>query len=865
MFSLLRKKKQDLLKMFKSPQSQSPQTSSSGVNSVSTSKETNPSGGDSDTSRSSFGKEVSKHNLKDLILLGEYKHCILSAIGVTINASHCCIEAYACNIKADHCIIKGNNNTVTGSCNVVFGEQNHIYQFFDAENTFAVGMTIRTERACSNVHVKKSPAVHKFLHECNWGNYEEALQSELTRRFECLRGCLSTSAKMEGVDPVRYFGFDTILQLVRIAFKDDEIRGCKGLLAPSTFFNDIQKPLDGPMVFYDPFTQFSYALCSILSEKACSTQLETPEYAPYVRACLGRDPTYRSVENAIRHLTTCTEEDGVSHLVMQDLFSARAELVAWQTSVRSHELVSGEELADVNNLGCFDNLSPLEPAHAPNEPSGEGIREYESRILYAVRETFKASNCCIRAYGCNIDAFHCTILGLGNTVRGKCNVIVGENTLLNGCKNTYVTGMTARVINSVGASIHHRRSPAVHGLLHQCGSRHIPMDSTTLVPNAIKLLGFVAAMKLHRLAFEPISVNDCEDNRFPGVHLESIPTAWKTCIVAVNKHVLPAVDCDLMNERDCSKKQHVPCYIEYVQKHMGRNPTNENDILLTIKQAYKTLSNYKDLFPDREDALLFGCDDSCKHTPNPSTDSSPVIAPAILRIAAIPSDTTARPEPAPVYGPHHRTRSRHCLLREKMDEFYMEDDDQHDDPTWDPDPEDQDDHAMNSLFDPAREISSDEEPGLFETPMDRLHFSDGHGDMDMESARRIDEPGHVEIISISYWPPASMMEPVVHTSAQEPLSDVPSSNPQQITGAVPKQLPGVPRNSKHVIPQVLDEEALEGDLACKICYSNKTRIMIRPCNHLCMCRQCAVKLYENHDVLCPLCKRPIVEFFVVFT
>ena len=41
---------------------------------------------------------------------------------------------------------------------------------------------------------------------------------------------------------------------------------------------------------------------------------------------------------------------------------------------------------------------------------------------------------------------------------------------------------------------------------------------------------------------------------------------------------------------------------------------------------------------------------------------------------------------------------------------------------------------------------------------------------------------------------------------------------------------------------------------CCICLDNNINIIIRPCNHACICNQCSL-----NDNLCPICREPIQE------
>jgi hypothetical protein len=51
----------------------------------------------------------------------------------------------------------------------------------------------------------------------------------------------------------------------------------------------------------------------------------------------------------------------------------------------------------------------------------------------------------------------------------------------------------------------------------------------------------------------------------------------------------------------------------------------------------------------------------------------------------------------------------------------------------------------------------------------------------------------------------------------------------------------------------LTEASVSGEMACTVCLNNPKDILMKPCNHLCACSDCAGKISSN----CPICARAI--------
>lgn len=49
---------------------------------------------------------------------------------------------------------------------------------------------------------------------------------------------------------------------------------------------------------------------------------------------------------------------------------------------------------------------------------------------------------------------------------------------------------------------------------------------------------------------------------------------------------------------------------------------------------------------------------------------------------------------------------------------------------------------------------------------------------------------------------------------------------------------------------------------CLICFTNGINTMIQPCNHMCLCEECA-QLMKNKTESCPLCRQRIVSFMTL--
>jgi len=76
---------------------------------------------------------------------------------------------------------------------------------------------------------------------------------------------------------------------------------------------------------------------------------------------------------------------------------------------------------------------------------------------------------------------------------------------------------------------------------------------------------------------------------------------------------------------------------------------------------------------------------------------------------------------------------------------------------------------------------------------------------------------------------------------------------------VPVYLPAQRVIMKKVIPAYV-QESLE--IACIICMENPKNIVLLPCKHMCMCKQC----YEQSALtLCPICRVVVQSFMEIYS
>lgn len=62
-----------------------------------------------------------------------------------------------------------------------------------------------------------------------------------------------------------------------------------------------------------------------------------------------------------------------------------------------------------------------------------------------------------------------------------------------------------------------------------------------------------------------------------------------------------------------------------------------------------------------------------------------------------------------------------------------------------------------------------------------------------------------------------------------------------------------------------DEDEPDARRACVVCCEKSRRILLRPCNHVCMCAACARRLYETRRLeVCPVCRASVSGVELVF-
>lgn len=99
------------------------------------------------------------------------------------------------------------------------------------------------------------------------------------------------------------------------------------------------------------------------------------------------------------------------------------------------------------------------------------------------------------------------------------------------------------------------------------------------------------------------------------------------------------------------------------------------------------------------------------------------------------------------------------------------------------------------------------------------------------------------------------------------VSSLMSAAPVEIDGvrpgrnAEPRPLQVMPGLNK--FGSIQDEEAGDGDSTCVVCMHNKTRAVLAPCGHMCMCKECvagahARSIANDTAMRCPICRDIVV-------
>ena len=78
--------------------------------------------------------------------------------------------------------------------------------------------------------------------------------------------------------------------------------------------------------------------------------------------------------------------------------------------------------------------------------------------------------------------------------------------------------------------------------------------------------------------------------------------------------------------------------------------------------------------------------------------------------------------------------------------------------------------------------------------------------------------------------------------------------------------PAKPRKKrvKRKPQDIEDVVAPEGNPTCIACIVNVRRILVKPCNHLCLCASCSLQWFTGKKDACPVCKTEMEELVVVF-
>lgn len=67
----------------------------------------------------------------------------------------------------------------------------------------------------------------------------------------------------------------------------------------------------------------------------------------------------------------------------------------------------------------------------------------------------------------------------------------------------------------------------------------------------------------------------------------------------------------------------------------------------------------------------------------------------------------------------------------------------------------------------------------------------------------------------------------------------------------------------NVISRSIEMSLNESRLQCCLCQLAEKRVLLRPCNHLCLCERCNDAFQKQIPLLCPLCYIPVKSFDVV--
>lgn len=60
------------------------------------------------------------------------------------------------------------------------------------------------------------------------------------------------------------------------------------------------------------------------------------------------------------------------------------------------------------------------------------------------------------------------------------------------------------------------------------------------------------------------------------------------------------------------------------------------------------------------------------------------------------------------------------------------------------------------------------------------------------------------------------------------------------------------------------DQAVTRNVLCVVCLSAQRELMCRPCNHLCLCRECAKAMGERSYTECPMCRKEVTNLEVVY-
>ncbi len=83
--------------------------------------------------------------------------------------------------------------------------------------------------------------------------------------------------------------------------------------------------------------------------------------------------------------------------------------------------------------------------------------------------------------------------------------------------------------------------------------------------------------------------------------------------------------------------------------------------------------------------------------------------------------------------------------------------------------------------------------------------------------------------------------------------------------SVPAALNRMPKTEQSEEARKIEaEHELEEANECKVCMATRREVLLVPCGHFCMCRECAIQLTSRFNGSCPICRSTILSTVRVF-